>query len=178
MAAAPMVLLSSAGAVTVPPAPAAVTGTPINGPAGTSVSVTATPCGTAAEPATSGVFYLTGTTIPATATNPGTAFPGTVSAGQVLTGTVTIPSTAAEGNTFTILARCNNATGQGTLSTVGAPFTVTAASILPPIAGTSTSGATGTSGTTTSPPLTDTTATGGGTTAVAVPITQQPTFTG
>lgn len=176
LVAAPMALMGSAGAQTVPLAPTGVTVTPVNGPPGTSVTATATGCGTAAAPATSGVFFLTGPTI--TTPAPGQAFPGTVSAGQVLTGTVTIPAAAREGDQFTINARCDNASGQGQVSTIGATFTTTAPGLLTTTGGTTltgiTGGLTGTTGATTGTTAT----TGGTTTGVAQPIPQQPTFTG
>jgi len=183
MAAAPMVLMSQAGAV--PLAPTINSVTPTNGPAGTTVTVTASGCGSTATPATSGNFFLQGGTIPAaTATVPGLEFPGTVSPGNILTGTVTIPSDARPTDTFTFFARCNDTTGQGALSAAGAQtFTPTAGTVTGALT-TATGGVTGTGLTSTSGTTATGTATTAGvttasaTTSVATPITQTPTFTG
>ena len=185
LVAAPMALMGTAVAQTVPGPPTVSSLTPVNGPPGTTVTVTATNCGTTAAPATSGTFFLTGPTITAVGPPPGTPFGGTVSAGNVLTGSVTIPAAARDTDVFTVNARCNNASGQGMVSTAGLTFTTTASSILPTI----TTGTTGSSttlsgvlsgqlsgGTGTSTGGFGTTS--GGTTGVAQPITATPSFTG
>lgn len=181
------------GASAVPGAPTITSLTPSNGPSPSTVAVVGTGCGTTAVPATGVDLFVTGPGI----TTP-TATPGAVTGGSAgdFTGSVTI--SGRPGESFTVVARCRDATGQGPVSSGGPTFTVADTGITGTVTGivsgavsgtgsttlsgsTSLSGTsiTSTSGTNTGGATGGTTSNIGGTTSgVATPITQTPTFTG
>jgi len=178
---APFAFMSGASAV--PGTPTITTVTPVNGAAGTSVTVSGTGCGTTAVPATLVEIFVVGPGITTPTATTGTATGG--SAGD-FSGTVLIPASARAGEVFSFVARCSDATGAGPNSSGGPTFTVAGTGLTGTLTGTLSGTTTGTTGVT-GTGLTSTSGTTGTTTAGvipppttggAVPIPRQPNFTG